>query len=120
MTLLQTPSRMVRDPGNRFTENVSFITFVEKTRVPRSLMGQTNHETPKTIQAIMEPSSDLRAFLATLCPQNLQHVEKSNVILLAKSCFQNFLSLPINNIRFPGTTGTRMVAQAPGIKTGMK
>ena len=25
---------MARDPGNRFTENVSFVTFVEKTRGP--------------------------------------------------------------------------------------
>ena len=72
---------MVRDPGNRFTENVSFITFVEKPGVPQSPMGQTNHETPKTIQATMEPSSDLRAFLATLCRQSLKHLEKSNVIL---------------------------------------
>ena len=31
-------------------------------------MGQTNHETPKTIQATMEPSSDLRVFLATKSP----------------------------------------------------
>ena len=68
---------MVRDPGNRFTENVSFIAFVETARDPAVSDWKTSHETPKTIQATMEPSGDLRGFLATLCPQNLRHLEKS-------------------------------------------
>ena len=69
--------RLVRDPGDRFKKNASFFTFVEKTRGPRSLRWEKpNHGTPKTNQATMEPSSVLRGFLATLCPQSLQHPEK--------------------------------------------
>ena len=109
---------MVRDLGDRFTENVSFIIFVE---VPRSLMGQTNHETPRTIQATMEPSSDLRGFLATFCLQNLQHLKHPMLFFRSQRAAKTFsVSVPINIISFPGTTETRLNAQAPCIKTGMK
>ena len=50
---------MVRDLGNRFTENASLITFAEK-EVQLSPMGQTNHGIPKTCQATVEPSNVLR------------------------------------------------------------
>ena len=86
---------------------------VEKTLVHRNeswekrIMGL-----PKRLRQ-QEPSSDLRGFLATLCSPALG--------LQVKSCFRNFsVSLPINSIRFLRTTETRMIAQAPCIRTGMK
>ena len=104
---------MVRDPCCRFTENASFVPLVEKTKGPVSLMGQTNHETPMTNRATVEPSSVLRDSRATIYPVNRQHLEKCRY----GSSNQIVLSLSIN---FPGTTETRIIAQAPCVKTGMK
>ena len=67
---------MVRDPGNRYTENASFVTFTEKQGVQLSPMGQMNHETPMTVMATVEPSNVLRDSRATLYPANRQHLEK--------------------------------------------
>ena len=68
---------MVRDPCNRFTENASFVTFVERTKGPAVSDGtKRNHETPKTNQATVEPSNVLRDTRAILHPVNRQHLEK--------------------------------------------
>ena len=94
-------SRMVRDPGNGFAE---YVSFTRKPRVPQCSMGQTNRETPKTIQATMEPSSGLRGFLATLCPQNLQHLEKLKCYSSGHIALPKLSACPYqSSISFPGT-----------------
>ena len=113
---------MVRNPYNCFTEHASFITFVEKQDVQLSLMEQTNHETPMTSRATVEPSNVLRDAHATLYPENLQHIGKMPILFFRSNRASNtfIVSLPISSINFPGTTETRMIAQAPCIKRVMK
>ena len=81
---------MVRDPCNRFKENASFVTLAEKTRGPVVSDGTTNHETPMTSRAAVEPSNVLRDSRATLHPASRQHLENANIVLKVKSCFQHF------------------------------
>ena len=109
---------MVRDPGNRF-HGTCLIRHIrrENQQVPKSPMGQTNHETPKTNQATVEPSGVLRDFLATLCRESLQHPKMSNVILQVQIVLPTLSACLCQSA---GTTETRMTAQAPCIKTGRK
>ena len=113
---------MVRDPCNRFTVNASFVTLVEKTRGPAVSDGQVNHETHMTNRATVEPSNVLRDSRATHYPVKLPAPGKMPQLFFSKNRASSTfnVSLPISSINFPGTTETRMIAQAPCIKTGMK
>ena len=108
---------MVRDPGNRFTENVSFISFVEKNpgsrsfrwdkrvmKLPKRFRQQWNHQV--TCAAVSQH------FALTI---------SSNVILQVKSCFQDFqLVFSNQQDQFSWHGNKKMIAQALCTKTGMK
>ena len=83
---------MVRDPGNRFKENSSLVTFVEERRCPAASDG-TYLRTPKMNQATVEPSDVPHDFLTTLYPENLQHPEKSKAIHQVKAFLNHFQSV---------------------------
>ena len=108
----------VRDPGNRFTENPSFVTLVEKTRGPAVSDG--THESCN--------SHDESGSSGTIkCPARLSQNSlpcKSPApgkipILFSRSnrASNTFnVSLPISCFNFPGTTETRMIAEGPVYK----
>ena len=96
--------------------------FLRKQKVQQPQMEETYHQTPKMNQATVETSSVLRDCRAALCLGNLQHPENSGVVLQIKSRASSntfSVSLPTNNLNFPGTTETRMNAQILCITTGM-
>ena len=83
-------SCMVRDPGNRFMKKCLIHHIRRENQGSRGLHWDKRiMKLPQRVRQL-EPSSDLRGFLATLCPQNLQHVENPDVVLQVRSCFQNF------------------------------
>ena len=93
----------------------------KKEEVQLSPMGQTNHGIPKTYRATVEPSDVLRDSRATRDPEHLQHTKKCQYLFFRSNRASNIFNvfLPISRINFPGTTETRMIAQATCMKTEM-